>query len=72
MTFDGVDVKLYEPRSRQSERRPGLVYFHGGGWTMGSAGTSYPVAGFCIVSVSSVFFRLVCPPCRRNSTNATT
>ena len=36
--FNGVDVKLYEPRERPSGKRPGLIYYHGGGWTTGSAG----------------------------------
>ena len=37
--FNGVDVKLYEPRERPSSgKRPGLIYYHGGGWTTGSAG----------------------------------
>lgn len=62
MTFDGVDVKLYEPRTRPSERRPGLVYFHGGGWTMGSADSTDVItrtlAKKANIIIASVNYRL--------------
>nr|XP_057912879.1 neutral cholesterol ester hydrolase 1-like [Doryrhamphus excisus] len=39
VTFDGVPVRVYEPKACGEEGRPrrGLLYFHGGGWTFGSA-----------------------------------
>ena len=38
--FDGVHVRLYEPANRKkNELLPGFVYYHGGGWVLGSIGT---------------------------------
>ena len=36
--FNGVEVKVYQPRRRTRKLRRGLVYFHGGGWVVGNAG----------------------------------
>ncbi|XP_047439573.1 arylacetamide deacetylase-like 4 [Mugil cephalus] len=36
MKFSEVPVRLYEPTTECSGLRRGLVYFHGGGWVMGS------------------------------------
>ena len=43
--FDGVPVKLYRPRSDDGGPLPGMVYYHGGGCCMGSAGTN---TGSCV------------------------
>ena len=36
--FDGVEVLMYRPTFHQTALRRGLVYFHGGGWSIGTAG----------------------------------
>ena len=41
----GVPVRVYEPRVQASKRNikrlsPGMVYYHGGGWTIGNIGKS--------------------------------
>ena len=43
--FDGVPVKLYRPRGDDGGPLPGMVYYHGGGCCMGSAGTN---TGSCV------------------------
>ncbi|XP_027023554.2 arylacetamide deacetylase-like 4 [Tachysurus fulvidraco] len=35
-TFAGVPVRIYEPTAVSEHKRRGLVYFHGGGWVLGS------------------------------------
>ena len=47
----GVGVRIYKPVNKTKKRTgnesnkqdllPGLIYFHGGGWTWGSLGESY-------------------------------
>uniref|UniRef100_A0AAY4ERY0 Alpha/beta hydrolase fold-3 domain-containing protein n=1 Tax=Denticeps clupeoides TaxID=299321 RepID=A0AAY4ERY0_9TELE len=37
-TFAGVPVRVYEPTAASAGKRRGLVYFHGGGWVVGSLG----------------------------------
>lgn len=37
LVFDGVPVRLTEPNKRV-ENSPALIWIHGGGWTLGSAG----------------------------------
>lgn len=38
ITFAGVPVRVYEPPAGgEGHLRRGLVYFHGGGWALGSA-----------------------------------
>ena len=47
----GVGVRIYKPvnktkkhtgnESNKQDLLPGLIYFHGGGWTWGSLGESY-------------------------------
>lgn len=38
VTFAGVPVRVYEPPAGgEGHLRRGLVYFHGGGWALGSA-----------------------------------
>jgi acetyl esterase len=40
LVADGVPLRLYRPRgSRETERLPVLVYFHGGGWVIGDLDT---------------------------------
>ena len=41
--MNGVPVRLYEPwvpqaKVKKQKLQPGLVYYHGGGWTIGSVG----------------------------------
>ena len=45
--FDGVPVKLYRPRGDDLGPLPGMVYYHGGGCCMGSAGTN---TSSCVVN----------------------
>lgn len=35
-TFAGVPVRIYEPTAVSEHKRRGLMYFHGGGWVLGS------------------------------------
>ncbi|XP_061457558.1 arylacetamide deacetylase-like 4 [Rhineura floridana] len=35
LTFDGIPVRVYQPRDARETRR-GVLYFHGGGWMFGS------------------------------------
>lgn len=38
VTFAGIPVRVYEPPAGgEGHLRRGLVYFHGGGWALGSA-----------------------------------
>ncbi|KAM4703145.1 arylacetamide deacetylase-like 4 [Rhinophrynus dorsalis] len=34
--FDGVPVRIYQPRAPSAGGRKGIVFFHGGGWATGS------------------------------------
>ncbi|GCB64910.1 arylacetamide deacetylase-like 4 [Scyliorhinus torazame] len=34
--FDGVPVRVYQPRSASAGKRRGILFFHGGGWVFGS------------------------------------
>ncbi|KAL7843406.1 hypothetical protein AOLI_G00249180 [Acnodon oligacanthus] len=36
MTFSGVPVRVYEPTAASDQKRKGMMYFHGGGWVLGS------------------------------------
>ncbi|XP_022538078.1 arylacetamide deacetylase-like 4 isoform X1 [Astyanax mexicanus] len=36
MTFGGVPVRVYEPTAPSDQKRRGMMYFHGGGWILGS------------------------------------
>lgn len=36
--FDGVKVRLYEPIEKSSSLLPGFIYYHGGGFCIGSTG----------------------------------
>ncbi len=35
--FDGVPVRIYSPKGKPANS-PGFVYYHGGGWVIGSLG----------------------------------
>lgn len=38
ITFAGIPVRVYEPPAGgEGYLRRGLIYFHGGGWALGSA-----------------------------------
>ncbi|XP_034760259.2 arylacetamide deacetylase-like 4 [Acipenser ruthenus] len=39
LTFAGVPVRVYQPKAPSSGHRRGLLYFHGGGWMLGSIDT---------------------------------
>ncbi|XP_070538116.1 neutral cholesterol ester hydrolase 1-like [Ptychodera flava] len=61
-TFDGVNVRVYEPVVKSEKPIPGMVYIHGGGWTILSTDsyhylTRYMAARLGIVLVS-VDYRL--------------
>lgn len=36
--FDGVPVRLYVPKGHPDSLKRAVVYIHGGGWCVGSAG----------------------------------
>jgi acetyl esterase/lipase len=36
--YGGVGVRVYEPVNVKSDKRPVLVYYHGGGWSWLSVG----------------------------------
>ena len=36
--FDGIPVRVYRPSDALNETLPAIVYYHGGGWTLGSIG----------------------------------
>ncbi|XP_040284927.1 arylacetamide deacetylase-like 4 isoform X1 [Bufo bufo] len=36
LKFEGVSVRVYQPRSPSSGGRKGVMFFHGGGWMFGS------------------------------------
>ncbi|KAG9472082.1 arylacetamide deacetylase-like 4 [Eleutherodactylus coqui] len=36
LTFEGIPVRVYQPRSPSAGGRKGVVFFHGGGWMFGS------------------------------------
>lgn len=50
-TFAGVPVRIYEPTAVSQNSRRGLVYFHGGGWVVGSIGETH---------VACLFYCLFC------------
>ncbi|KAM6979448.1 arylacetamide deacetylase-like 4 [Aplochiton taeniatus] len=63
LSFSGVPVRVYEPRAAPSKGlRRGLVYFHGGGWIMGSVDTADElcrhIAKEAAATVVSVGYRL--------------
>ena len=35
-----ISLRLYSPNTRNDKKKPLLVYFHGGGWSMGSVNTT--------------------------------
>ena len=51
----GVGVRIYKPVNRTNQANepdkqvllPGLIYFHGGGWTLGSLGKPFSTAFIC-------------------------
>ncbi|XP_036386196.1 LOW QUALITY PROTEIN: arylacetamide deacetylase-like 4 [Megalops cyprinoides] len=62
MLFEGVPVRVYQPTAPSAGGRRGLVYFHGGGWVMGSIDTADEICR-CIAkesktTVVSVGYRL--------------
>ncbi|KAJ8313453.1 hypothetical protein KUTeg_008994 [Tegillarca granosa] len=57
--FNGVDVRIYKPKNIDYNN-PGLVYLHGGGWTIGTIGSYDPLvkkiaksSRFVVVSVGA-------------------
>ena len=40
--FDGVPVKIFRPRTAQSDS-PAIIYIHGGGWSLLSAGEVFTI-----------------------------
>ncbi|XP_060115093.1 arylacetamide deacetylase-like 4 [Heteronotia binoei] len=36
LMFEDIPVRVYQPKESKSERRRGVIYFHGGGWMFGS------------------------------------
>jgi acetyl esterase/lipase len=41
---DGIPVRIYTPTASASGARPGIVYYHGGGWVIGSLSVYEPSA----------------------------
>jgi len=42
--FDGIRVRIYEPSNALHKSLPGIMYYHGGGWTFGSIDTVDSIA----------------------------
>uniref|UniRef100_A0A8B9DJR2 Alpha/beta hydrolase fold-3 domain-containing protein n=1 Tax=Anser cygnoides TaxID=8845 RepID=A0A8B9DJR2_ANSCY len=38
LCFGKVPVRIYQPKAPSSSQRRGVMFFHGGGWTLGSVG----------------------------------
>ncbi|KAG9352870.1 hypothetical protein JZ751_017446, partial [Albula glossodonta] len=61
-TFGEVPVRIYEPTVPSAGGRRGLVYFHGGGWVMGSIDTADEICRYIAkgseTTVVSVGYRL--------------
>ncbi|KAK7913427.1 hypothetical protein WMY93_013638 [Mugilogobius chulae] len=62
LLFSGVLVRIYEPTTASDGARRGLVYFHGGGWVLGSIDTVDEVCRYIALksntTVVSVGYRL--------------
>ncbi|KAM9299035.1 uncharacterized protein PAF06_016032 [Gastrophryne carolinensis] len=62
LRFDSVPVRIYQPRAPSAGERKAVVYFHGGGFIMGSVDSAdyfcYYIAKNCGVIVVSVGYRL--------------
>uniref|UniRef100_A0A8C2EZF0 Neutral cholesterol ester hydrolase 1b, tandem duplicate 1 n=1 Tax=Cyprinus carpio TaxID=7962 RepID=A0A8C2EZF0_CYPCA len=58
-SFGGVGALVFESTVAGQEQSftRGVVYFHGGGWTLGSTSTSYYLPGFCCISCLNCMFR---------------
>ncbi|PIK51487.1 putative arylacetamide deacetylase [Apostichopus japonicus] len=60
--FDGVKVRLYEPIEKSSSLLPGFIYYHGGGFCIGSTefydGVTRQIADDLNAVVISVDYRL--------------
>lgn len=57
LTFSGVPVRVYEPKTASGEKKRGLVYFHGGGWMFGCIGnvnSKKLLQYFCIDNLKNV------------------
>lgn len=57
-TESGIKVRVYDSTAKSEERRPAVMYFHGGGWVLGNIETHDALCrklavatGFTIVSV---------------------
>ncbi|KAJ6656751.1 hypothetical protein lerEdw1_003082 [Lerista edwardsae] len=44
--FKHVPVRIYQPKMPSAGGRKGIVFFHGGGWVMGSIGTHEPMCRY--------------------------
>ncbi|XP_022538080.2 arylacetamide deacetylase-like 4 isoform X1 [Astyanax mexicanus] len=62
MMFGGVPVRVYEPTAPSDQKRRGMMYFHGGGWMMGSINmyddVCQHIANESNITVVSVGYRL--------------
>ncbi|KAJ8391204.1 hypothetical protein AAFF_G00096330 [Aldrovandia affinis] len=62
LTFGGVPVRAYEPTAPSAGGRRGLLYFHGGGWVLGSIDTVDDICRYIAkeseTTVVSVGYRL--------------
>ncbi|XP_060064678.1 arylacetamide deacetylase-like [Ylistrum balloti] len=53
--FDGVKVRLYVPRQQTGKRPlPGIIYLHGGGWSLGSPEMYDPLTRKLATSLTAV------------------
>lgn len=43
-SFDGVDVRLYEPLHKRTELLPGFIYIHGGGYCIMNTGMPFKMS----------------------------
>ena len=54
-TMEDTGVKVYKPKTTKQELLPCLIFLHGGGWTLGSAGE------ICVISDPNVWVRKIIP-----------
>ena len=43
MEFNGVQVRVYVPAGLAPSKNPGVVFYHGGGFCLGSIGKSHSI-----------------------------
>ncbi|KAM9299033.1 uncharacterized protein PAF06_016030 [Gastrophryne carolinensis] len=55
LTFDGIQVRVYQPRAPSAGGRKGVMFFHGGGWMFGSVDSYDTLCRYIAKETESVF-----------------